>query len=778
MCIDIHIYCSCFGLKWLSLQDFRDIYSSRAAQSKTAIMASWLTADFKAKFQKQLDSTNQAPGIKFDGLMDLLREHKVSYKLKSVSPTLFLVHKANRGGLGLSPFNVHKNASAIYSVGANKAKLDSAFAIELAPSGDQLNSNIRFNQILVSKSNGLLAAVTGSEKYCTLGCGHTTAFCKLAAQGGPTSEANIADGNGKIDRFKLASDPTLHGMIEEGWDWEIIPFYIDEEYPTFAQVAQKALNASNHVASLVSELETAITLASTLEDQGMMANASDEKEWQELALQNVKSACMPCASYAHIIMKFVKQYAGGNGAPQIRFLDNVAKTFQCNVNLGETFWSVVTNQSFSSKLSVYPLVRTSLLLANLTSPKKEDGIARLLVKQDVVKLASKSKEKQCTLAEEALKVAMDMKASIVSSGACTEADLLKALGQMFTRVALWLCEKEKLGGEGKQYTMDEIKTLFVSAISTAVGYPVTIDQPGWKATVAPVKGDDTPGQQNLANMVTLDDHADPVFALKQKNIRLGQIVFERVGGSGGSQLFYVTKVGSEVGLTQVCSYSDQKKVVEVPADVMLSNWVIFKGDPPEKMTQSQCRNPYQFELDAMKASLYSAVFGADHKAMEKDSSGAVIFYRRPDVLYSAKKINKGALTLVPMAPLSNITTKDSANAVSLGVHPVAEEMVEFFISAPPKPACLPLNPASVQPGSSMIAFWWVGTTANKKEATLELSEITQNGFTIPVLTNTSVLPPHTPLLKFKAKAAAPIQLKGAKVIAGEASQPSKKLKSA
>ena len=109
---------------------------------------------------------------------------------------------------------------------------------------------------------------------------------------------------------------------------------------------------------------------------------------------------------------------------------------------------------------------------------------------------------------------------------------------------------------------------------------------------------------------------------------------------------------------------------------------------------------------------------------------------------------------------------------------MAEEMVEFFISAPPKPACLPLNPASVQPGSSMIAFWWVGTTANKKEATLELSEITQNGFTIPVLTNTSVLPPHTPLLKFKAQAAAPKQLKGAKVIAGEASQPSKKLKSA
>ena len=165
-----------------------------------------------------------------------------------------------------------------------------------------------------------------------MGCGHTAAFCKLAQKGGKTPEPTLADGNGMIDMRKLATDITFLSMIEEGWDWEIIPSYIDFMFPTFAYCAQKALNASNHVASLVSELETAITLANTLVDTGMMTNASDEKEWEQLALQNVKSACMPCASYAHIIMQSVKQYSGGRGAPQISFLDSVAKTFRCQVS--------------------------------------------------------------------------------------------------------------------------------------------------------------------------------------------------------------------------------------------------------------------------------------------------------------------------------------------------------------------------------------------------------------------------------------------------------------
>ena len=147
-------------------------------------MSAVLSDEFKAQFQKQLDNAVQSLGIKFEGLMSLLRQRKISYKLQNVKPTWLMVHKANRGGLGFSPFKARKNAAAIFSVGANKQKLDAAVAVELQPNGLQLDSIKRFNQILVSKSNGLLAPLAGEERYATLGCGRAAAFCKSVAVGG------------------------------------------------------------------------------------------------------------------------------------------------------------------------------------------------------------------------------------------------------------------------------------------------------------------------------------------------------------------------------------------------------------------------------------------------------------------------------------------------------------------------------------------------------------------------------------------------------------------
>ena len=92
-------------------------------------------------------------------------------------------------------------------MGANKQKLDAAVAVELQPNGLQLDSIKRFNQILVSKSNGLLAPLTGEERSATLGCGHTAAFCNAAAVGGKTPEPSLADKAGDIDLHKIAADP-------------------------------------------------------------------------------------------------------------------------------------------------------------------------------------------------------------------------------------------------------------------------------------------------------------------------------------------------------------------------------------------------------------------------------------------------------------------------------------------------------------------------------------------------------------------------------------------
>ena len=75
--------------------------------------------------------------------------------------------------------------------------------IELAPSGKQRDDQIAANKKLIARSNEMLAPVNGEERYITVGCGHMTAFCKVAAVGGKTPQKDIADDEGRIDVNKL-----------------------------------------------------------------------------------------------------------------------------------------------------------------------------------------------------------------------------------------------------------------------------------------------------------------------------------------------------------------------------------------------------------------------------------------------------------------------------------------------------------------------------------------------------------------------------------------------
>ena len=95
----------------------------------------------------------------------------------------------------------------------------------------------------------------------------------------------------------------------------------------------------------------------------------------------------------------------------------------------------------------------------------------------------------------------------------------------------------------------------------------------------------------------------------------------------------------------------------------------------------------------------------------------------------------------------------------MGEHTVGEEREEFLVSAPHKPFLHALSPDHIEETDSLIGFWWVGTTPVKKEANMELGQITMKSCLIPVLTNTEVIPAHTQLKRFKERAAAPVPLK-------------------
>ena len=79
----------------------------------------------------------------------------------------------------------------------SKPALVNALACELPPvDNPRREKHIEFNKRLISKSHDLLAPVNGTERFVTLGCGHTVAFWKTAQLASKTPEAKLADADG------------------------------------------------------------------------------------------------------------------------------------------------------------------------------------------------------------------------------------------------------------------------------------------------------------------------------------------------------------------------------------------------------------------------------------------------------------------------------------------------------------------------------------------------------------------------------------------------------
>ena len=99
-----------------------------------------------------------------------------------------VVHPKNRGGLGLNAFNVDENGVVIMTIGCDADALRKSVCWEMPVDPEARAKVIKFNEKLIELSNGLLAQLTGSERYQTTSTSHTTAFCRAVKAGCKTPE--------------------------------------------------------------------------------------------------------------------------------------------------------------------------------------------------------------------------------------------------------------------------------------------------------------------------------------------------------------------------------------------------------------------------------------------------------------------------------------------------------------------------------------------------------------------------------------------------------------
>jgi hypothetical protein len=351
-------------------------------------MSHSISADVVQAVQTILEqhSPMEGPITKWGKVLDVLKYHKLAYMVENVSPNLVLVHPDNRSKLGVNPHNCHRTGAYIHRVGADLELLKKATAFEINPMDPVRSTQLDFNRKLVEQSHGMLAKVTGSERYVSVGCGHTTQFCKAALASCRTPEPSLADSSGFLNVQQLVlKDPAMRVMLEQGWAWTIVAWQCESAWPLLPDLAQRALNAANTVASQASELEVA---ASISEFAQLMQDANKGAvDWKKCC-EAASSSMPPCVQYIDIVAEYVRLYGGGPGAPMIKYLDQVAKAYGENIRLGEDYLKAVTECNFGPTRKC-PHTRTALIAANLVSKKVTDGIAKLLVKSDVERLKSK-----------------------------------------------------------------------------------------------------------------------------------------------------------------------------------------------------------------------------------------------------------------------------------------------------------------------------------------------------------------------------------------------------
>ena len=229
-----------------------------------------------------------------------------------------LCHPKNRAGFMLNGFNSHANGLKVKKVGANRSELHGAVAMERSPFPEERAKELAANKAVAEGSNGLIPMPDGNEDFMSLGTGHMVAFVRASNAGCRTPFKELQDATGHISKEILCRDPEFKAMIEEGWEFIVLPWQVGATWPQLAEFAQRALNASNSVATDATEWEVAITMVEVCE--GM-----EKPDWA-LAQGAALAGNPSCMSYGNAIRTIAELYAGGPGTPLLHEQDEFVKT--------------------------------------------------------------------------------------------------------------------------------------------------------------------------------------------------------------------------------------------------------------------------------------------------------------------------------------------------------------------------------------------------------------------------------------------------------------------
>jgi hypothetical protein len=651
---------------------------------------------------KAIMAEESGPLSKFLLCKEVLLNAKVGY-FSILDVDTMLVHPANRGGLGINHFNAHQTGFKIHKVGADLSQLKQACCVEMHPVGVAKELEVACNQKLVAKSAGMLAPVTGQERYVSLSCGHTAAFCKAAKARCNTNIPGIADAAGKLDPNLLAStSPNFAKMLGEGWLWFVVPYWLADEVPGFPHLAQQALNASHSVANQATEMEVAASIAEEVASQGSTIC------WKA-AIAAAAASEPPCIDYIDTVGLYVKLYGGGSKAQLIHFLSGFAKQYGESLKLGQEFMKAITELQMPSQKSVFVHLRTAVVAAQLTTTKVVDGIARLITKADVNSFKTKPMQAQVEQVETLLDNAWKELQELLAAEVASDEQASKLYGLLCIRFVLFLTKKAKWGIDTTEWASLEAIFQAYKAEKDKV-----VSNCSSTASVAPRHS--PMASSSSAAPATIGDASNPLWVAQQR-MTVPMVVgnFFVSTKDHPNQVFQLTGLDIE-GATfmehNVLKPANQLQPVVCKLEE-LKKWLEFKGKLQKLIVELPATSSTHHQLELDKCQVFSdlAQLAVEHQLVPGD----LMFAINPMELAAGRDFKKGELKLVPLTDsVARIVNTFSSRGSAVGLGGAAV----LWIQPPPLTKLDELSTAAVG-----APFWWVKPTSEPEAATLVVCKV-------------------------------------------------------
>ena len=320
-----------------------------------------------------------APLTAYEDVSDILVEEGIAENDVLVMMEEVLVHPKNRSEMGLNGFQTHKNGNDVLVVGFHDHEVKKAAVFQLSPFEPMRSDQLRFNDLQVERSNGMLAPRFGKETCMSVSCGHLFAFFRAAKNGKcKTNITALQNASGCLSaEYIRKKDRRAGKFMDSGGRVRRFAWQCDVAWPGLADLCQRALNASLEVHGSSSELEVMCSVASF--DDNRMEGQTIEDVVKTVALSKP-----PCLQYLTRVSDLAVVCGGGPGVPMVKFMDRFGKRFSEMKVLGEEFVSSLVDLKIGLDKCVG--LKVGLILANTISTKVVDGIAKSVVKADVERL--------------------------------------------------------------------------------------------------------------------------------------------------------------------------------------------------------------------------------------------------------------------------------------------------------------------------------------------------------------------------------------------------------